>query len=216
MRPNRFQPRFGEVTIRNRGRLPHWEAEGGTYFVTFRLGDSLPQSALESIRFERKDILLTTERQGRPPSATELKRLEELFSERVEAYLDSGAGACHLAKPEIADMVAGALQFFDGQRYRQFAWSVMPNHVHAVFRPLPNWSLEKIMHSWKSFTGKEANKLLKRVGDFWEEEYSDHLIRNEEEFYRYIKYVVSNPKRAGLEGWKWVWVRPGMKLLGRN
>jgi hypothetical protein len=216
MKRNRFQPRFGEVTIRDRGRLPHWEAEGGTYFTTFRLGDSLPRSALESIRFERKDILLTAERQGRPPSATELKRLEELFSERIEAYLDAGAGACHLAKPPIADIVAGALRFFDGQRYRQFAWSVMPNHVHAVFRPLPNWSLEKIMHSWKSFTAKEANKMLKRVGDFWEEEYFDHLIRNEEEFYRYIEYVATNPKSAGLEGWKWVWIRPGVKSPGRN
>ena len=63
-------------------------------------------------------------------------------------------------------------------------WSVMPNHVHAVFRALPNWPLEKIMHSWKSFTGKEANRMLKRVGDFWEEEYFDHLIRDKEEFYR--------------------------------
>ena len=57
MRTNEFKPRFGEVTIRDRGRLPHWEVEGGTYFVTIRLGDSLPQSLLESIRFERKDIL---------------------------------------------------------------------------------------------------------------------------------------------------------------
>jgi menaquinone-specific isochorismate synthase len=58
--------------------------------------------------------------------------------------------------------------------------------------------------------------MLKRVGDFWEEEYFDHLIRNEEEFYRYIEYVASNPKRAGLQGWKWVWVRPGVKSPGRN
>ena len=143
MKPNRFQPRFGEVTIRDRGRLPHWEAEGGTYFATFRLSDSLPQSALESIRFERKDILLTGERQARQLSASELKRLEELFSERIEAYLDSGSGACHLTKPRIADMVASALQFFDGQRYRQFAWSVMPNHVHAVFRALPIGPLKR-------------------------------------------------------------------------
>jgi REP element-mobilizing transposase RayT len=207
LRPQRFQPRFGEVTIRDRGRLPHWEAEGATYFVTFRLGNSLPQSVLESYRFERSNILLTAERQGRPLSATELKHLDELFSERIEAHLDSGSGACHLAKPQVADMVAGALQFFEGRRYRQFAWCLMPNHVHAVFRPLPNWSLEKILHSWKSFTAKEANKLLNRVGDFWEPEYFDHLIRSEEEFYRYIQYVASNPIKAGLKDWKWVWAR---------
>jgi REP element-mobilizing transposase RayT len=214
LQPRRFPPRFGEVTIRDRGYLPHWEAEGATYFVTFRLGDSLPQSVLDSILFERKDILLTAERQGRQLSATELERLEELFSERIESHLDSGCGACYLAKPEIGDMVAGALQFFEGQRYRQFAWSVMPNHVHAVFRPFPNWSLEKIMHSWKSFTAKEADKMLNRTGEFWEPEYYDHLIRSEEEFYRYIEYVTSNPKRAGLGDWKWVWVRAGLKQAG--
>jgi REP element-mobilizing transposase RayT len=208
LHPQRFQPKYGEVTIRDRGRLPHWEAEGATYFVTFRLSDSLPQSVLDAYRFERRDLLLTAERQGRQLSATELKRLDELFSERVEAYLDSGYWGCHLAQPQMADMVAGALQFFDGQRYRQFAWSVMPNHVHTVFRSLPNWTLEKILYSWKSFTAKEANKLLKRTGDFWQPEYFDHLIRNEEEFYRYIEYVASNPQKAGLIDWKWVWVRP--------
>ena len=69
-------------------------------------------------------------------------------------------GPCHLAQPPVAGMVAGALQFFEGQRYLQFAWSVMPNHVHTVFRPFPSWPLVKILHSWKSFTSKEANKLL--------------------------------------------------------
>jgi len=202
----RFQPQFGEVNIRSRGRLPHWEADGATYFVTFRLGDSLPQKVLASYQFERQDIVLTAQRQGREITATERKRLDELFSEKVEGYLDAGAGACHLSQPEIADMVAGALQFFESKRYRQFAWSVMPNHVHAVFRPLPGWTLESILHSWKSFTSKEANKLLKTEGQFWEPEYYDHLIRSEEEFQHYIEYVELNPVRAGLKDWKWVWV----------
>jgi hypothetical protein len=28
------RPRFGEITIRERGRLPHWEKDNATYFVT--------------------------------------------------------------------------------------------------------------------------------------------------------------------------------------
>jgi len=195
--------------VRDRGRLPHWEAEGATYFLTFRLGDSLPQSILDSFRFERNDLLLTAKQQGRELSVAEQKRLEELFSERIEAYLDSGCGACHLAKPEVADMVAGTLQFFDGQRYRQFAWTVMPNHVHSVFKSVPDWPLQRVLHSWKSFTSKEANKLLNSSGQFWEPEYFDHLIRDEGEFQRYIEYVLSNPAGAGLQNWKWVWARAG-------
>ena len=66
-----FQPKYGTVTIHDRGYLPHWQAEGATYFVTFRLRDSLPQPVREALRFERMDILLTAERQGRhsaPPN----------------------------------------------------------------------------------------------------------------------------------------------------
>ena len=74
-----------ELRIRNRGHLPHWEEEGGTYFVTFRLADSLPQAVLQSFEFERRKIVQTAERQGRDFSETERKRLSKLFSERIEA-----------------------------------------------------------------------------------------------------------------------------------
>lgn len=80
------------VTKRGRGYLPHWESEGGRYFVTFRLADSLPQSLLESIEFERRDILKTAEQQGRALTAVERKRLSELFSARIHRSLDAGAG----------------------------------------------------------------------------------------------------------------------------
>jgi REP element-mobilizing transposase RayT len=204
--PRRFQPRFGEVTIRDRSRLFPADVEGATYFVTFRLGDSLPQSALESFKLERRNILLTAQRQSRPLAPTEWERLDELFSERIESQLDNGRGACYLRKPEIAEVIAGALQFFEDQRYRQFAWTVMPNHVHTVFRPLRSWPLAKILRAWKSFTSEEANKLLDRQGDFWGPEYFDHLIRSQEDFDRSIEYVRSNPQRAGLKDWKWTWV----------
>ena len=200
--------RLGDLTIRNRGRLPHWEAEGSTYLVNFRLEDSLPKSVLDQFEFERKGIIATAEKQRRELSRTEQKRVEELFSERVDAYLDAGSGACHLAKLPIAAAVAEALTFFDGERYRLFAWCVMPNHVHVVLRPLGGFALAGILHSWKSFTAKKANEALGIAGRFWQPEYYDHLIRNEEEFLHALEYVARNPEKAGLRGWKWVWARP--------
>ena len=56
------RPRYGEVTIRDRGRLPHWEQDDATYFVTFRLADSFPKSVLDRIESERQsDHLLRSE-----------------------------------------------------------------------------------------------------------------------------------------------------------
>ena len=82
----------------------------------------------------------------------------------------------------------------------------MPNHVHVVVRLLPGNKLADVVHSWKSFTAKRANELLGRSGSFWQREYYDHLIRDEQELERAMRYVSENPVKAGLRDWKWVWV----------
>ena len=35
--------------VQKHGHLPHWEQSGATYFVTFRLADSLPANVLASV-----------------------------------------------------------------------------------------------------------------------------------------------------------------------
>ncbi len=195
----------GATTIRNRGHLPQWKRLGATYFVTFRLADSLPQRALESIEFKQKDIVKTADQQHRPLTPAEQERLDQLFAERIEQYLDAGAGSCGLARPEIAEVVAGALRHFDGERYSLLAWCIMPNHVHVVFEPSSGNALADILHSWKSFTARRANEILGATGHFWQREYYDHLVRDPEDLDRVVRYVVENPHRAGLENWKWVW-----------
>jgi len=83
----------------------------------------------------------------------------------------------------------------------------MPNHVHAIVRVFPTHTLSEILHSWKSYTAKEANRILRARGAFWQREYYDHLLRDEAEFERAVKYVVENPVKAGLKDWDWVWER---------
>jgi len=192
------------ATIRSRGRLPHWEAAQGIYFVTFRLADSLPKSVIKEIEFEGLNIVRTAQAMGRELSPHERNQLEELFTKKIDSYLDAGTGSCFLSSPIVAKMCAGTLRHFDAERYRLFAWCVMPNHVHVVFRPLEGHTLSEIIHSWKSFSAKEANRALRRSGEFWMHEYYDHLVRDEVEFDRIVDYVLRNPKKAGLRSWPWV------------
>jgi len=205
--------RYESVAFRGRGYLPHWEMEGATYSVTIRLGDSLPQALLSQLEFERKDIVKTAQQLGRDLSDAEKTRLADV-DRRFDEALDAGYGACRLARPEVAEMVSKALQYFEGERYELVAACVMPNHVHAVFAPLHGHGLADILHSWKSFTSKEANKLLGATGQFWEREYFDRLIRNADELERTVRYVVENPTKAGLKGWKWVWIRDAFRNAG--
>jgi REP element-mobilizing transposase RayT len=108
----------------------------------------------------------------------------------------------------VAELVANALRFFDGQRYQLFAWCIMPNHVHVIFRPFADWTLPKLLHSWKSYTSKEANRILGRSGRFWQDEYYDHLVRNENDFERQVRYAVENQTKSGLSNWRWLGLAP--------
>lgn len=168
----------------SRGYLPHCDGGDIPQAVSFRLTDLLPGSKLEDWRAELSDL---------PDD-----RAAEEFRERVERYLDLGRGEAWLRQPSIAILVQGALLHFDGARCRLHAWVVMPNHVHTLFTPMGERSLSEILHSWKSFTSKHANRVLGRQGQFWQEDYFDSYIRDDLHYAAVVEYIESNPVKAGL------------------
>lgn len=88
---------------------------------------------------------------------------------------------------------------------------IMPNHVHVLVCPRAKHRLPDIVHSWKSFTSKQANKLLGRSSAFWQDDYFDRFIRDEDHRLRVIQYFLDNPVRANLcqraEQWPYLYVR---------
>jgi putative transposase len=188
-----------------RRRLPHVQAEGATYFVTFRLANSLPVEILERLKAETQKI-------NSLPAEQALLAHKRWFT-RYDDFLDCGVcGERFLKNEQIADMVAESIQFRNGKIYDLTAFSVMPNHAHLVCTPLEKstgvfYGLTEILHSLKRYTARQANLLLNRTGAFWQDESYDHFIRNDAELKRIIKYVLYNPVKAGLvddcSHWKW-------------
>jgi valyl-tRNA synthetase len=199
-----FQAVDHQVHKRNGAYLPHWTQTAAIYAVTFRLADSLPADVLERWRVERDKIDHPGETQGRELTSHQQRELARLYCDRVESYLNAGHGQCYLRDPKVAELVANALKHFDGQRYDLIAWAVMPNHVHAILKPYQGIELPDILRSWKSYTANKANELLRRTDAFWQSEYYDHLIRDQEDFDHQVNYVLSNPNKAGLSDWPWV------------
>lgn len=185
------KPKFGPVTIRNRGRLPHWETDGGCYFVTFRLHDSLPSTAIEGLKAIVASKLTPLE-QARASFAT------------LERYLDSGTGTCLFQNDDLAASVRDVLRARHGTEYRLFAWCIMPNHIHVCARLLPGFEHKNIVQGWKSVSAHRINTALDRTGSVWMREYYDPLVRDENELLRTIRYIDQNPVRAGIRDWKWV------------
>jgi len=185
--------------------LPHWTCQKAVYHVTMRLVDSLPKPVLDEWLRERQTIPDNAQLLDRELSENERARLQYLFSERVDTYLDQAVGDCWLEKREIADLVAGAIRFFDGDRYCLHAWGVMPSHLHLVVEPLTGNGLKKITAGLMSYTATMANRALGRSGAFWQPEPYDHIIRTEREYLFQLDYVYDNPAKAGLGGWRWRW-----------
>jgi REP element-mobilizing transposase RayT len=198
------QPRYGEVHIRNRGRLPHWEKEEGLYFLTFHQADSLPSAVLAKIA-ERHRILEAAKENNANLLPEQKARLAAYSQPRIEEYFDRGVGSCAFMDHRIAGAMAAALRFREGKHYRLLAWCIMPNHVHVVVKLFPGRQLATVVKAWKNFSAKAANHALGRKGRFWHREYYDRLIRNGDESARAIRYVVENPAKAGLKDWAWVW-----------
>jgi REP element-mobilizing transposase RayT len=192
----------------SRGVLPHLKREGGAYFASFRQAGTLPRDVLRRFKLEREAITRQAEATKRPLTWHEQEELFRWYSNRVDNYLDAGHGVCHLRRPELAGVVADAIRHFDSQRYELRAWVVMPNHAHVVVWPMPGHTLSDILHSWKSFTAHEINKLLpEKVVPFWQSESYDHLVRDDEDMQRCCHYTWMNPVNASLcarpEDWPW-------------
>ena len=188
-----FNP-YNEIEI-YRGNLPHWQQKNVWYFITFRLADSIPEHAKEKIKTER-EIWLKKHKDKDLSLLSKEEKIEyyRLFTKRIEELLDSGYGECILKESKISKIVADALLHFNNERYILDEWVIMPNHVHVLVKPLGNYSITDILHSWKSYTANEINKLLGRKGQVWMHESYDHIVRNEKAFEAIRQYIRNNPK----------------------
>jgi len=188
-----FNP-YAEIQ-QTRNRLPHWQQEGAVYFLTFRLADSVPHKLRTEWEGERANWL----RVNPEPWSSEIEQeYHRRFSGAIERWLDAGYGARLLRRPDCAEIVARTLRYFDGERLGLVSFIVMPNHAHALFVQRPEWPLEKMLRSWKSFSTREINALLGRTDALWQRDYFDRLVRNEKHFANCVRYVPRNPEKARL------------------
>ena len=181
----------------SRGYLPHLDQPGVIRFVTFRLSDSVPAEVIDAWK---SALAITGDEAQESPIGVKLRQ-------RVDRYLDQGRGECWLGDDRIAELVESALLHFDGMRYRLLAWVIMPNHVHVLMETLDGFPLDGVIHSWKSFTSKQANKILGQSGQFWMQDYFDRYIRDDNHLAVVTDYIEGNPVKAGLarsaDAWRW-------------
>lgn len=158
---------------------PHWTKPNAPLFLTWRLANSTP------IRHLRPLIGVDD--------------WDDAFARQGDRWMED---------PRIAAIVDTELRRQEG--YSLDAYVVMPNHVHLICRMNrdDDSALPELNRRWKGRTSITANRLLNRTGrPFWEAQWFDRWMRNDDELNRTIRYIESNPVKAGLvpqaEDWPW-------------
>ncbi|NEX22436.1 transposase [Thiorhodococcus mannitoliphagus] len=77
------------------------------------------------------------------------------------------------------------------QRSQTLAFVVMPDHLHWLF-VLRDGALKDVVGAAKSVAAHRIG------GRIWQPGYHDHALRQEEDLRTIARYIVANPKRAGL------------------
>jgi putative transposase len=210
-----------------RHRLPHFQQPGQAYFVTWCLKDAIPVKAV--IRYTQKlkelkaQIKILEEHNVNNESKVELQYLYQHERKKyLKAYNDlldtEKKPLVNLAKSENTEVIIQSLKYWEGKRLINYAYTIMPNHVHWVFelnksdeddKPV---YLQDVLQSVKRYSAKMINKLENRQGGLWQKESFDTTIRDDRHMVNAIAYTLNNPVAAGLvKDWK-VW--PGTWCAG--
>ncbi|BDM23732.1 transposase [Pseudomonas sp. LRP2-20] len=80
---------------------------------------------------------------------------------------------------------------------RSLAWVVMPDHFHWLVELGP-MSLRQLMRRVKSRSTLMINRHRGRSGQLWQKGFHDRALCREEDVQAVARYIIMNPKRAGL------------------
>ncbi len=159
---------------------------------------------------------------GVPPGITSADEapLDLRYTKRRLPHFERPWGKYHVTfsthdRAQLPDaarrVVMDSLVFGHNQgRYHLYIACVMPDHVHFLIEPQPKGKtpdgqaefhqLTDILHSLKSFTAHEINKLTGTTGPVWGKESFDRLIRSETDLQEKFRYILDNPRRDNLAG----------------
>ena len=211
---------YAPVRIYHRN-LPHWRQDGCSYFVTFRLADSIPRSVIEGWEEERRTWFHAWGLDGDLPAEDFQSRYLAIPEKYRISYerermakplreLDKCHGSCILRNTQYAQPLASAMRHFDGIRLQCGDFAIMPNHVHWVIMPLPGFELEKLLQGIKSYVSTLLGKMNKQMkGKLWQGEAYDRCIRDRQELDRTRVYIENNPSRAKLRDDEYIYHRAG-------
>ena len=95
-----------------------------------------------------------------------------------------------------ARLIVDVLKHYDGSGYLLHAYVVMPDHLHVLLTPAG--ALEKSVQLIKGGFSFRVKRELGWNGEVWQPGFTDHRIRDDEDWRNHLEYIRLNPVKAGL------------------
>ncbi len=95
-----------------------------------------------------------------------------------------------------ARLVTATITHYAKTDFILHALVIMPDHLHLLITPAE--SVEKAVQLVKGGFSFRAKRELDWKGEIWQHGFTDHRIRDEEDWNRHLDYIRENPVRAHL------------------
>jgi len=84
------------------------------------------------------------------------------------------------------------------ERFLLHEFVIMPNHFHLLITPAPEIPLEKAVQFIKGGFSYRAKKELRLDFEIWQASFTNHRIRDADDYEQHRLYIRGNPVKAGL------------------
>jgi putative transposase len=85
-------------------------------------------------------------------------------------------------------------------RFQLHAFVVMPEHVHILLTPTDEATLEHAVQLIKGGYSHALGSMIGRTREIWQRGFTDHRIRDSQDFLHHQNYIHRNPVERELNG----------------
>jgi len=173
------------------------------FFATFSLKNLIDESYLQSLAndFEIKATQCKSQYQ--------LNRIQKAYFLKYDQLLNQTANKGQLNQKGVAEAIKSTLQEFEESLYNILSYTVMPNHIHFLFKlKKPETDdlqkqVEGILQLLKEQITQNIGQYLNLGNNIWATFNCEHHLMLEKEVINLTSYLVEDPVKAGLvDYWK--------------
>jgi len=185
-------------------QMPITDSLKADFFVTLSLKDVIEEKKLQLL--EEQFLLKSAECKN---NQSALNRLRKTYFLKYDQLLNQAENCNILHQKGIADKIKDVLIEYNGSLYHLLAFSIMPNHIHLLFKLKSaeenqiESHLEGVINLLKEQLNQNLQQFVELDDNLWTEFNCEYQLIQEQEIINLTSYLLEDPVKVGLVNyWK--------------